>query len=48
MADRSTVKPMVIIDDVTVSVDSCEYLTDCVVLQPKMALGGYPLILGRP
>ena len=35
-------------DDLVVSVDSCEYLADFVVLQPNSELWGHPLILGRP
>ena len=34
--------------DVMVSIDSWEYPTDFLVLQPKAKLTGYPLILGRP
>jgi hypothetical protein len=46
LADRSTIKPEGILEDVVISVDSWEYLTDFMVLQPKTSLGGYPLILG--
>ena len=35
-------------DDLVISVDSWEYPTDFLVLQPKFQLGGHPLILGRP
>ena len=35
-------------EDVVISVDSWEYPTYFMVLQPKSNLGGYPLILGRP
>ena len=48
MADRSTIKPDGIVDNLVVSVDSWEYPEDFVVLQPKSQLGGHPLILGRP
>ena len=39
MADRSTIKPEGVVDDLVVSVDSWEYPTDFVVLQPKSQLG---------
>eukprot|EP00253_Pinus_taeda_P005571 PITA_05571 len=48
LADRSTVTPEGIVEDVLVSVDSWEYLAEFLVLQPKAKLTGYPLILGRP
>lgn len=48
LADRSTVTPEGIVEDVLVSVDSWEYPADFLVLQPKAKLTGYPLILGRP
>ena len=35
-------------EDVMVSIDSWEYPTNFVVLQPKEKLIGYPLILSRP
>ena len=40
--------PKGVIDDIIVSLDSCEYSTDFMILQPKSNLGGHPLILGRP
>ena len=48
LADRSTMTPEGIVEDVLVSVDSCEYPADFLVLQLKEKLTGYPLILGRP
>jgi len=48
LADRSTVTPKGIVEDVLVFVDSWEYPMDFLVLQPKAKLTGYPLILGRP
>jgi len=48
LADRSTVTPEGIVEDVLVFVDSWEYLADFLVLQLKAKLIGYPLILGRP
>jgi len=48
LADRSTVTPEGIVEDVMVTIDSWEYPTDFLVLQPKTKFNGYPLILGRP
>ena len=48
LADRSTIKLEGILDDLVISVDSCEYPDDFLVLQPNSQLGGHPLILGRP
>ena len=48
LGDHSTVTPEGIVEDVLVSVDSWEYPADFLVLQPKVKLTGYPLILGRP
>ena len=48
LADRSTIRPEGVIDDLVISVDSWEYPVDFVILQPKTRLGGHPLILGRP
>ena len=48
LADRSTIKPEGILDDLVILVDSWEYPADFLVLQPKSQLGGHPLILGRP
>ncbi|XP_059068524.1 uncharacterized protein LOC131859030 [Cryptomeria japonica] len=46
MADRSLVKPEGVIEDVVLSIDSWDFPTDFMILQPKVKLGGYPLILG--
>jgi hypothetical protein len=46
LADRSTIKLEGILEYVVISVDSWEYPTDFMVLQPKTSLGGYPLIFG--
>jgi len=48
LVDHSTVTPEGIVEDVMVSIDSLEYPTNFLVLQPKVKLIGYPLILGRP
>ena len=48
LADRSTIRPEGILDDLVISVDSWEYPADFLVLQPKSQLGGHALILVRP
>ena len=48
LADRSTIKPEGVIEDLIISVESWNYPVDFVVLQTKTKLGGHPLILGRP
>ena len=48
VADQSTVTSEGIVEDVMVTIDSWEYPTDFLVLQPKAKFNGYPLILGRP
>jgi len=40
--------PEGIVEDMMVSIDSWEYPSNFLVLQPKAKLTGYPLILGRP
>jgi len=48
LADRSTIKPKGVIEDLIILVESRNYPADFVVLQTKTNLGGHPLILGRP
>jgi hypothetical protein len=48
LADRSMVKPVNTLQDVAISVDSWEYPTDFLVINPRSRLDGHPLILGRP
>ena len=48
LADRSVVAPEGIVEDFMVSIDSCEYPTNFLVLEPKTKFNGYPLILGTP
>eukprot|EP00253_Pinus_taeda_P010977 PITA_10977 len=48
LADRSTIKPEGVIEDLIISVESWNYPTYFVVLQTKTKLGGHQLILGRP
>ena len=47
LADHSIVTPKGIVEDVMVSINSWEYPTDFLGIQPKSKLLGYPLILGR-
>ena len=48
LADRSVIRPEGTLYDVMVSVDSWEYPTDFLIINPKTRLDGHPLILGRP
>jgi len=48
LADRSVVRPEGTLHDVMVSVDSWEYPTNFLIINPKTRLDGHPLILGRP
>eukprot|EP00253_Pinus_taeda_P007729 PITA_07729 len=48
LANRFTIKPEGVIEDLVISVESWNYPADFVVLQTKTKLGGHPLILGRP
>jgi len=45
--DRSKLKTEGILEDVIVSLDSCEYPKYLYVIQPTSNLGGNPLIIGR-
>jgi hypothetical protein len=47
LVDRSTIKPEGVIEDLSISMESWNYLVDFTVLQPKTKLAGHPLILGR-
>jgi len=48
LADRSTVKPVGALDDITVTVASWEYPVVFLALQTKDPIKEYPVILGRP
>ena len=48
LAYNSTISPEGVVEDVMVSIDSWEYPTNFLVLQPKTKFNGYPIILGRP
>jgi hypothetical protein len=42
------VKPVDTLQDTTISVDSWEYPTNFLVINPRSRLDGHPLLLGRP
>jgi len=46
LAYRYKIKPEGVLDNVIISLDSWEYPTDFIVLQPKNPIGAHPLILG--
>jgi len=48
LVDRSVIRPEGTLYDVMVSVDSWEYPTDFLIINPKTRLDGHPLNLGRP
>ena len=48
LVNRTTVKPVGVLDDVIVSVASWEYLFDFMVIESKDRSKGNPIILGRP
>eukprot|EP00253_Pinus_taeda_P036064 PITA_36064 len=48
LVDRSIIKPDGVLEDISVSLYSWEYVVDFMILTPKNNLGGHPLILGRP
>ena len=48
LADRTTVKPTGILDDIVVSVASWEYPVEFMVVESKDPSKGHPIILGRP
>jgi hypothetical protein len=48
LVDQSVVKPLHTLHDIDISVDSWEYPTDFLIINPKSGLEGNPLIWGRP
>ena len=48
LANRTTLKPAGVLDDIVVSVASWEYPVDFMVIQSKYPSKGNPIILGRP
>lgn len=48
LADRSTVKLVGKLEDVTISMDSWHYPIEFLVLHTQSSMGGHPLILGKP
>lgn len=48
LANRSVIRPEGTLQDVMVFVDTWEYPTDFLIINPRNQLDGHPLILGRP
>ena len=48
LADRTTVRPAGVLDDIIVSVASWEYPIDFMAVESKDSSKGHPIILGRP
>jgi hypothetical protein len=48
LADRSIVQSVGTLHDIAIFVNSWEYLTDFLIINPRSGLEGHPLILGRP
>jgi hypothetical protein len=48
LADKSFITPTGILDDITVTLASWEYLVDFLVIQPKSPKPGHPVVLGQP
>ena len=48
LADRSVMRPKGILQDILVYVESWEYPTNFLVINPKNRMDRHPLILGRP
>ena len=48
LADRTTIKPAGVLDDIVVSIASWEYLVDFIIIESKDPSKGHPIILGRP
>ena len=48
LADRSTIKPTGVLDDITITLASWEYPVDFKIIQTKDPTKGHPIILGIP
>eukprot|EP00253_Pinus_taeda_P004085 PITA_04085 len=48
LADRSTIRLVGKLEDITISIDSWQYLVDRLVLHTQSPASGHPLVLGRP
>ena len=48
LVNSSTITPYGLIEDVIVTLDSCKYPIDFLILSPKVKFVGYLVILGRP
>jgi hypothetical protein len=48
LADRTTIKPAGVLDDILVTLASWEYPVDFMIIHSKDPTRGHPIILGRP
>jgi hypothetical protein len=48
LADRTTIKPVGVLDDILVTLSSWEYPMDFMIIHSKDPTRGHPIILGRP
>jgi hypothetical protein len=48
LADRTTIKPAGVLDDILVTLASWEYPVDFMIIHSKDPTKGHPIILGRP
>eukprot|EP00253_Pinus_taeda_P012743 PITA_12743 len=48
LVNKSIVRPQGTLQDVTISIDSVEYIVDFLAINPRNRLYGHPLILGQP
>jgi len=48
LADRTTIKPVGVLDDILVTLASWEYPVDFMIIHSKDPTKGHPIILGRP
>jgi hypothetical protein len=48
LVDRSVVRPVDTLHDIAISIDSWEYPTNFLIINPRSGIKGNPLILGRP
>jgi hypothetical protein len=46
--DRSVVKPIATLEDISISIESWEFPVDFLVINPRIRLDGHSLILGQP
>jgi hypothetical protein len=48
LADRTTIKPVGVLDDILVTLAWWEYPVDFMIIHSKDPIKGHPIILGRP